>query len=174
MAKIQPLSLQKLPKIPKRGSEDKEKSKESKENQPDDARKGSISIEVRKNNEERPKTVKVYKSQMRLTGLEEEAKPAPPRPVKKPTTTPAVIPPLPVATAPPFGLKRASPTKDSAPVLPPEKRTKLDVPIERPGAIKLIPPKPKRKFSIVSLLISFVFQVTHTFCLSKLEVFIVL
>lgn len=135
LSKIQPHTLQKLPKIPKKASEDKER----KDGKKDDAKKGSISVEVRKNNEERPKTVKVYKSKMRSTGLEEEAKPAPPRPTKKPVSAPPVLPPSPVPA-----LKRASPIRDLP--VPPEKKPKVDPPLERPGAIKLIPPKPKRKF----------------------------
>ncbi|KAF5298402.1 hypothetical protein FQR65_LT01180 [Abscondita terminalis] len=130
LSKIQPYTLQKLPKIPKKSSEEKDKSKDKK----DDSKRGSISVEVRKSNEERPKTVKVYKSKMRSTGLEEEAKPAPPRPTKKPVTPP--VTPVP-------SLKRTSPIRDLTPAAPPEKKTKIDPPLERPGVIKLIPPKPK-------------------------------
>lgn len=123
LAKLMPPSLQKLPKIPKK---DPSKSSESEE-----LKKGSISIVVRNTAEDRPKTVKVFKSKMRLTGLEEEVKPAPPRPVKKPVVPPVSLP-----------SKRPSPIRD-APVVP-EKKIRID-PAERPGAIKLIPPKPKRK-----------------------------
>lgn len=146
LTKIQPQNIHKLPKIPKKVSSDKDKSKDAKK---DDAKRGTMSVEVRKTNEERPKTVKVYKSKMRSTGLEEEAKPAPPRPTKKPSTTPTVPPPPAIPT-----LKRPSPIRDIT-ATPPEKKSKVDPPFERPGAIKLIPPKPKRKFSKLFILMDF-------------------
>ncbi|KAI4464175.1 serine/threonine-protein phosphatase 1 regulatory subunit 10-related [Holotrichia oblita] len=124
LTKIQPQTLQRIGRIPKKSSdEQKDETKESK--------KPSFSIEVRKNSEEKPKTVKVFNAKMRSTGLLEEAKPPPPRPIKK---TPAQLPP----SIPPA--KRPSPIRDL--ILPPEKKLKVE-PIERPGAIKLIPPKPK-------------------------------
>ncbi|CAG9826150.1 unnamed protein product [Diabrotica balteata] len=75
---------------------------------------------------------------MRSTGLEEEVKPAPSRTaVKKPAAS-VPLPPIP--------LKRSSPPRDTRePNIPPEKKIKMDkvdIP-DRPGAIKLIPPKPK-------------------------------
>ncbi|KAJ3633992.1 hypothetical protein MTP99_010904 [Tenebrio molitor] len=121
LAKIRPQSIDKLGRIPKKNDE---KMKENKE-----IKKPTMSIEVRKNCEERPKTVKVFNSKRRSTGLEEEAKPPPPRPAKK---TPVVLSTIPQ--------KRPSPVKDLP--TPPEKKFKVDIP-ERPGAIKLIPPKPK-------------------------------
>ncbi|XP_018318892.1 serine/threonine-protein phosphatase 1 regulatory subunit 10 [Agrilus planipennis] len=129
LAKVQPQSVTKLPKIPKKASEGS--SDNSK-----DAKKGSISIEIRKT-EERPKTVKVFNAKMRSTGLEEEVKPPPPRPTKKPTTSLPTIPSHPVH-------KKLSPTRDILPP-PPEKKSKIES-AERPGAIKLIPPKPKPAF----------------------------
>lgn len=129
LAKIQPQSLNKLGRIPKKSSD--ERSKEEEKRRQD--KKASMGIETKNPNEPRPKTVKVYNSKMRSTGLLEEAKPPPPRPVKKatPTTLPANI-----------SLKRSSPVRELIP--PPEKKPKIDLP-ERPGSIKLIPPKPKRK-----------------------------
>lgn len=124
LAKIKPQSIDKLGRIPKKTDD---KSKENKE-----VKKPTMSIEVRKNTEERPKTVKVFNSKRRSTGLEEEAKPPPPRPTKKPSVV-----------LPSIHQKRSSPVKDVP--TPPEKKFKVDIP-ERPGAIKLIPPKPKRKF----------------------------
>ncbi|KAG5879197.1 hypothetical protein JTB14_030158 [Gonioctena quinquepunctata] len=74
---------------------------------------------------------------MRSTGLEEEVKPAPARTNKKPS------PSLQLPTIP---MKRPSPPRDiKDPIVPPEKKLridKIDIP-DRPGAIKLIPPKPK-------------------------------
>lgn len=95
----------------------------------------------------RPKTVKTFNSKFRSTGLEEEIKPPPPRssikkkpeekrPSSKSDSTPKSI---------------TSPPKDGQ---PPEKKAKLtdvtaelkkDRILEKPGGIKLIPPKPKRK-----------------------------
>ncbi|KYB27181.1 hypothetical protein TcasGA2_TC013494 [Tribolium castaneum] len=124
LAKIKPQSIDKLGRIPKKTDD---KTKENKE-----VKKPTMSIEVRKNTEERPKTVKVFNSKRRSTGLEEEAKPPPPRPTKKP----------PVALPPSIPQKRTSPVKELP--TPPEKKFKMEIP-ERPGAIKLIPPKPKRK-----------------------------
>lgn len=126
--------LEKFGRIPKKSSSETIENKDTLES------KKKFSVGIRKDREERPKTVKIFNSRMRSTGLEEEAKPAPSRPVKK------VAPPAPLP--PPMSLKRASPSKDiKEPVLPPEKKIKIDkvdIP-ERPGAIKLIPPKPKRK-----------------------------
>ncbi|RZC36941.1 serine/threonine-protein phosphatase 1 regulatory subunit 10-like [Asbolus verrucosus] len=118
LAKIKPQSIDKLGRIPKK-TDDKAK----------EIKKPTMSIEVRKNSEDRPKTVKVFNSKRRSTGLEEEAKPPPPRPTKK---APVVLPTIPQ--------KRPSPVRDLP--APPEKKLKVEIP-ERPGAIKLIPPKPK-------------------------------
>lgn len=114
----------------------------------------SISIENRKNSQDsatRPKTVKTFNSKFRSTGLEEEVKPPPPR-SKKPNAAvdKKVLPPK-------FPLKRPSPLRETIPLV--EKRVKLslDSPTtppgdEKKGGIKLIPPKPKRKYiGILSL-----------------------
>lgn len=133
--KVETPSIMKLGKIPKKSSASKSEVKKE---------KPSISIEVRNPNEaNRPKTVKMFNSKFRSHGLEEEAKPPPPRgSVKKP--------------APPSGLptaqKRPSPIRTFD--APPEKKPKVADNVERPGAIKLIPPKPKRKYNI---------QFCHTF-----------
>lgn len=139
LAKLKPQSIDRLGRIPKK-TDDKDKNKEVKE-----PKKPTMSIEVRKNSEDRPKTVKVFNSKRRSTGLEEEPKPPPPRVVKKP---PPVIPILPQ--------KRSSPTRDLQPLPPPEKKLKMEIP-ERPGSIKLIPPKPKRKCSLLQLFTVFYF-----------------
>lgn len=108
----------------------------------------SISIENRKNSQDstaRPKTVKTFNSKFRSTGLEEEVKPPPPRSKKpNPAVDKKVLPPK-------FPLKRPSPLRETIPLV--EKRVKLslDSPTtppsdEKKGGIKLIPPKPKRKY----------------------------
>lgn len=108
----------------------------------------SISIENRKNSQDsgtRPKTVKTFNSKFRSTGLEEEVKPPPPRSKKAtPAADKKVLPPK-------LPLKRPSPIRD-VPLV--EKRVKLslDSPTtppsdEKKGGIKLIPPKPKRKYT---------------------------
>lgn len=115
----------------------------------------SISIESRKNTQDstaRPKTVKTFNSKFRSTGLEEEIKPPPPRSAKK--STPVVdkkavpLPKMPV-------LKRPSPLREV--LAPSDKRAKLSVDSpttppsdEKKGSIKLIAPKPKRKYISVS------------------------
>lgn len=157
LAKIKPQSIDKLGRIPKKTDDTKTK----------EVKKPTMSIEVRKNAEERPKTVKVFNSKRRSTGLEEEVKPPPPRPVKKPPVAlPASIP-----------QKRASPVRDLP--VPPEKKPKIEAP-ERPGAIKLIPPKPKREFSryFTDLFVLFFRFVQEKWmrklCLSSLPTFILI
>lgn len=141
LAKLKPQTLDRIGRIPKKSdkpekerSSDKDKEKSDKEKSSEIKRKSTISIEPRKKGEDRPKTVKVFNSKMRSTGLEEEVKPPPPRPTKKPSVQLPTIPP-----------KRPSPIRDiPASQQPPEKKPRTDIPIiERPGAIKLIPPKPK-------------------------------
>uniref|UniRef100_A0A182TBH4 TFIIS N-terminal domain-containing protein n=1 Tax=Anopheles maculatus TaxID=74869 RepID=A0A182TBH4_9DIPT len=117
------------------------------------SKKASISIEVR-NPENRPKTVKTYNSQFRSHGLIEEAPPPPSRKgLKKPSSSasPAAPSSSSISSSATVGstaigtVKRSSPTPASgrdatlagAPV---EKKAKED-PVERPGSIKLIPPK---------------------------------
>lgn len=134
LAKIQPQTLAKIGRIPKK-TEDSKK----------EPRKTSFSVEVRDATEEKPKTVKVYNSKMRSTGLLEEAKPPPPRSATKKTAAPPTLP----ATIP---TKRSSPIRDTIP--PPEKRSRL---IDADKGIKLIPPKPKRKSHAINLLIGFCF-----------------
>ncbi|XP_058125343.1 uncharacterized protein LOC131266740 [Anopheles coustani] len=115
------------------------------------SKKASISIEVR-NPENRPKTVKTYNSQFRSHGLIEEAPPPPSRKgLKKPSSTANSAMSSSNSTSASVGstasgttTKRSSlsPTpssgKEGGP--PPEKKPKED-PLERPGSIKLIPPK---------------------------------
>jgi protein phosphatase 1 regulatory subunit 10 len=109
------------------------------------SRKPSISIESRKcTDSARPKTVKTFNSKFRSTGLEEEAKPPPSRPVKK-TTMPVDKKPVKLPS-----LKRPSPPKELS--TPPEKKLKPMIAdtgtddAKKSVGIKLIPPRPKRKY----------------------------
>lgn len=150
LEKLKPPTIDKLGRIPKKTSVVDDKSKESSF----DMRKKAFSVGIRKDkeNEDRPKTVKVFNSKMRSTGLEEEVKPATPRSA---TTNKKPISSVQLPTIP---QKRPSPPKDiREPFVPPEKKLKMDKidGPERPGAIKLIPPKPKRKF--MKTLYSFLF-----------------
>lgn len=116
-------SIHKLGKIPKLSDVKREKP--------------SISIEVRKPDDPKPKTVKTFHSKFRKHGLEEEVKPPPSRAAllnKKPP--PSLPPTIPVP-------KRSSPVHNDT---PPEKKLKTVDIVEKPGAIKLIPPKPKREY----------------------------
>ena len=140
LAKIMQPSVSKLGKIPKKS----ESSKSSEKVHPPvlpETKKISISIENRKQaGEPRPKTVKTFPTKFRSTGLEEVVKPPPSRKeVKKPA--PSAGPGL-------LGPKESP--LPSLPVPPSEKRTKpllnMAGPPERPGAIKLIPAKPKCEY----------------------------
>lgn len=151
--KLKPTTtIDKLGRIPKKVSSSEEKSVENLF----EVKKKSFSVGIRKDkeNDERPKTVKVFNSKMRSTGLEEEVKPAPPRSA---TTNKKPVPSVQLPTIP---QKRPSPPKDiREPITPPEKKLKMDkvdVP-ERPGAIKLIPPKPKRECSSIFFIHLFLF-----------------
>ncbi|XP_049788424.1 serine/threonine-protein phosphatase 1 regulatory subunit 10-like [Schistocerca cancellata] len=155
LAKLIPPSISKLGKIPKKVHTDDSQAQpevkpvmsEVKKPPEIKQKKLSISIEVRKptGDASRPKTVKTYNSKFRSTGLEEEVKPPPPRPLKKPVTLDKRPVKFPV-------LKRPSPVKE---IGPPEKKLKpalTDVTsgeskkTEKSGAIKLIPPRPKPCF----------------------------
>lgn len=139
LAKIQPKSLEKVGKIPKKPSSD-DSAKKSVENETTvAAKKKSISIEVRKDSENRPKTVKTYNSQFRSHGLGEEAPPPPSRRDLKKTAT------VPTNGIPIVPKRSLSPTNTAREL---EKKMKLcTLPtVEKPGAIKLIPAKPKRKY----------------------------
>lgn len=137
-----PPSIHKLGKIPKLSDSKKEKP--------------SISIEVRKPDEPKPKTVKTFHSKFRKHGLEEEVKPPPSRATLLNKKTP-VIPTLPAP-------KRPSPVHNET---PPEKKPKTVDPVEKPGSIKLIPPKPKRKYiyeiSKIIINIFFIFPGEHCY-----------
>lgn len=143
--KSQSPSIHKLGKIPKLSDVKKEKP--------------SISIEVRKPDEPKPKTVKTYNSRFRKHGLEEEVKPPPSRAtlLNKKTPPPALPPSVPIP-------KRPSPVHNET---PPEKKAKILESIEKPGSIKLIPPKPKREyksfcFCIYLNLTYFIFSGLHS------------
>lgn len=167
LAKVQSQALPKVGKIPKKTSpdngdkpaSDSDKTADS-GNSPVLIKKKSISIEVRKDSENRPKTVKTYNSQFRSHGLGEEAPPPPSRrDLKKPST---------IASSPSLTLTPSAPLKRS---LSPtntkdiEKKIKLATAAtasatgDKPGAIKLIAAKPKRKypFHYSVKLIGFVF-----------------
>lgn len=115
-------SVHKLGKIPKLSDAKKEKL--------------SISIEVRKPDEPKPKTVKTFHSKFRKHGLEEEVKPPPSRAAVLTKKSTPILPPT--ISIP----KRSSPAPNDS---PPEKKPKIE-PVEKPGSIKLIPPKHKRKY----------------------------
>jgi protein phosphatase 1 regulatory subunit 10 len=108
----------------------------------------SISIENRKNTQDsmiRPKTVKTFNSKFRSTGLEEEVKLPPPRSKKSNTVVDKKVLP------PKFPLKRSSPLRETIPLIEKRAKLSLDLPTtitvdEKKGGIKLIPPKPKRKY----------------------------
>lgn len=141
LAKIQPKSLEKVGKIPKKTNPEDASKKPSENGTSVPAKKKSISIEVRKDTENRPKTVKTYNSQFRSHGLAEEAPPPPSRrDLKKPAP---IIPTNGIPVIPKRSLSPTNTAKEAA-----EKRMKLSTSptIEKPGAIKLIPAKPKRKY----------------------------
>lgn len=172
LAKVMaPTSIDKLGKIPKKPkTEDPAKagSEASAQVVPPPPKKSSISIEVRKDADNRPKTVKTFNSQFRNHGLVEEAPPPPSRKtLKKPSSTAsspmAVTSPVPATTlsqpkltspaqTTTSALKRSSPPP-SAKESPTEKKLKLDIMAagadekqEKPGGIKLIAPRSKRKY----------------------------
>jgi protein phosphatase 1 regulatory subunit 10 len=160
LAKLIPPAISKLGKIPKKPRPEEPQSSSGVVKKPSSSdvrkspiseptsRKPSISIESRKSTDSvRPKTVKTFNSKFRSTGLEEEAKPPPSRPVKK-NIIPVNKKPVKLPS-----LKRPSSPKE--PSTPPEKRLKsavADMGIDdakkndKSGSIKLIPPRPKRKY----------------------------
>lgn len=148
LAKVLPQSITKIGKIPKRSSTGDDKNDKSSSESAADvkaaiAKKKSISIEVRKE-ADRPKTVKTYNSQFRSHGLAEEAPPPPSRrDLKKPSTAPT--PGITLLSNPLPGKRSLSPSSSASKEF--EKKIKVASPtIEKPGAIKLIPAKPKRKY----------------------------
>lgn len=154
LAKVIPQSISKLGKIPKKqpsidGSDDPSVAAAAAAT----TKKASISIEVRKDVENRPKTVKTFNSQFRSHGLAEEAPPPPSRRgLKKPTSSSTP------GTSIPPSLKSQSPPRLD---VVSEKRAKIEAAAasstggaEKPGAIKLIAPKPKRKYSLLNSIIS--------------------
>lgn len=139
LAKVmQPSSVSKLGKIPKKTDSSSKSADKVHPPVLADTKKVSISIENRKQSgEPRPKTVKTPPTKFRSTGLEDVVKPPPSRKdIKKPASGSGA--PLPAA-------KELNPLLN-VPTLP-ERRTKpvlnMAGPPERPGAIKLIPAKPK-------------------------------
>lgn len=158
-------SINKLGKIPKKVTIEKDEASkaESSSNTTIIPKKTSISIEVR-NSENRVKTVKTYNSQFRSHGLAEEAPPPPPRKgLKKPTTTalPSTISNSIISNILPQSLKRPSPPPSAMDNIcaPPEKKLKEDLDkLEKPGSVKIIAAKPKRKYKINIILIEFYFS----------------
>lgn len=152
-------ALEKLGKIPKKVKS--EEAGQSATTAAPPAKKSSISIEVRKDPENRPKTVKTFNSQFRDHGLVEDI---PPPPSRKTLKKPAAVAPT-TGGATTFGaaikaaegtsLKRTSPTKDPTSISPvSEKRLKLEQIVtaaaspteEKAGGIKLIAARSKRKY----------------------------
>lgn len=175
LAKFIPPAISKLGKIPRKvpsidKEEDKDKKVDKKIGGPPtpepllSKKKASISIEVRKHDGiqgVRPKTVKTFNSKFRSTGLEEEVKPPPVKTAvaKSSTIKPIITPPLPPPAPPPpppiptTTRKITSPARDT----PPEKKIKTALleskddelkKHEKPGSIKYIPAKPKRKWNL--------------------------
>lgn len=115
----------------------------------------SISIENRKNSQDssRPKTVKTFNSKFRSTGLEEEVKPPPPRTAgKKPSATATATGTDKKIVPPKLPIKRSSPIRETGASAEKKPKVSLEPPAVSPsedkkGAIKLIAPKPKRKYS---------------------------
>lgn len=150
--------LTKLGKIPKKTSSPPaisatdEASDLSKPSVPAIKRPASISIETRnKDIENRPKTVKLFNSKFRSHGLAEEAPPPPSRRgIKKPTTSPSapgtVIPSSGGVLGGTAKRRSVSPSAHEA-----DKKARLDLAVasshvDKPGSIKMISPKPKRKY----------------------------
>ncbi|KAJ6650077.1 Serine/threonine-protein phosphatase 1 regulatory subunit 10 [Pseudolycoriella hygida] len=136
LTKVAPPSINKLGKIPKKPAADTEVSADSV-----GSKKSSISIEVKKDAENRPKTVKTFNSQFRSHGLAEEAPPPPSRRgLQRPSSQPTIGASIPT----PNPTKRTSPPPEKKETIVPEKKLKLDIAVvaEKPG-IKLIPAKPK-------------------------------
>jgi protein phosphatase 1 regulatory subunit 10 len=159
LAKLIPPAINKLGKIPKKPRHEEPQSPVVDVKKPSSgdvkkpplseqtSRKPSISIESRKSDSARPKTVKTFNSKFRSTGLEEEVKPPPSRSVRK-VITPVNKKPVKLPS-----LKRPSPPKEMS--APPEKKLKPTVAdmgtddtkkADKSGSIKLIPPRPKRKY----------------------------
>lgn len=144
LAKIMQPSVTKLGKIPKKSDSSSKSGDKVHPPVLADTKKISISIENRKQSgEPRPKTVKTPPTKFRSTGLEDVVKPPPSR---KDIKKPAAGAPLP-------GVKETNPLLN-VPVLP-ERRTKpvlnMSGPPERPGAIKLIPAKPKCEYLVTCI-----------------------
>ena len=143
LAKVMAPTLDKLGKIPK-----KSKDESSTSNSSTSSKKPSISIEVRKDIENRPKTVKTFNSQFRSHGLAEEAPPPPSRKgLKKPSSGIATSP-IPNIVPPPISsITKRSISPPPNKEVPPEKKIRTESNSEKPGSIKLIPAKPKRKYT---------------------------
>lgn len=149
------------------------------------AKKGTFSDERKRSAEvkpsERPKTVKTLPTKFRSTGLEEEAKPPPSRSEvrKKDRDGPKEV----VKDLGKRSLTSSKEGKDA----PPEKKprpadpkvahlthlTHIKDKQEKPGGIKLIPPKPKRKYLLLLPLLSHLLH-THLACVSVLSRYIIM
>lgn len=138
-------ALAKMGKIPKKKSEDGKSEKKSPVVEAKDKKKAySMSIEPKKSAVDtvgRPKTVKMFNSKFRSTGLEEEAKPPGPKAaVKKLEKAP-----LSLSLERKTNSRKLSPPRESLPVAEKKLKLALESPPqeEKKGAIKLI--KAKRK-----------------------------
>lgn len=139
LTKVIPPSINKLGKIPKKPAADSDAATESMSKKP------SISIEVKKDTENRPKTVKTFNSQFRSHGLAEEAPPPPSRRgLQRPSSQPTAGASIPATIL----TKRSSPPPEKKDAVVPEKKLKIDTALaaaDKPG-IKLIPAKPKSEY----------------------------
>lgn len=143
LTKVIPPPINKLGKIPKKTAIVDGEGAATAETGP--SKKPSISIEVKKDAENRPKTVKTFNSKFRSHGLAEEAPPPPSRRgLQRPSSLPTVGASIPGTAV----TKRPSPPppEKKDPVVP-EKKLKIDttLAVEKPG-IKLIPAKPKSEY----------------------------
>ncbi|KAG4076018.1 hypothetical protein HA402_003844 [Bradysia odoriphaga] len=139
LTKVIPPSITKLGKIPKKTTTSDGDSAATTETGP--SKKSSISIEVKKDTENRPKTVKTFNSKFRSHGLAEEAPPPPSRRgLQRPSSQPTAGASIPGTAV----TKRPSPPPEKKDAVVPEKKLKIDtsLAVEKPG-IKLIPAKPK-------------------------------
>lgn len=144
LTKVIPPSITKLGKIPKKPAADGDTASETVP-----SKKSSISIEVKKDAENRPKTVKTFNSQFRSHGLAEEAPPPPSRRgLQRPSSQPTAGASIPAKVVP---TKRASPPPEKKDAVVPEKKLKIDTTlattVDKPG-IKLIPAKPKSEYQL--------------------------
>lgn len=189
LAKVLPQSASKMPKIPKKSTPEESADAATAAVAPA-PKKSSISIEVRKDVENRPKTVKTFNSKFRSHGLAEEAPPPPSRrDIKKTTPTTVTTTTVTTASSPAITLNTTTPAiiapkrslspTQAAKEAVVEKKIKLETPVaDKPGAIKLIPAKPKRKYTFLNNMTNpcfsllFIFAGSHVLRLCVISVFV--